>query len=163
MLPLPFEVKVVWVSRHQDNVVLTNVGDPIEVRAEPTNEFDSNALVVNSRGRRLGYIPAAVAKRLATEGINELSGVVVERGGSVVQGVRILLEQATTSFPSVNAHSLAPVAREDRQNVSVRGSGRVLGTLLIHDLERGRVVVESERGRVEYNDSLVVIGERVGP
>jgi hypothetical protein len=162
MIPLPFEVKVVWVSRHQDNVVLTNVGDPIEVRAEPTNEFDSNALVVNSRGRRLGYIPAPVAKRLAAEGINELSGVVIERGGSVVQGVRILIERATESVASVAPRrTLAPVAKEERQSVSVRGSGRVLGTLLVHDLERGRVVVESERGRVEYNDSLVIIGERV--
>ena len=157
MIPFPFETKVVGVSRHQDNVVSVNAGDHVLVKADPSNEFDSNALVVSSNGHRLGTLPKLVARRLIAQGATEMHGVVLERGGQITQGLSIRLD--TCASPQPTAVEPARGAEEVRQNVHVRGSGRVLGKLISHDLGTGRVIVQGTSGRVEYSDSLVVLGE----
>lgn len=42
-----------------------SAGDPAELRREPDNAFDRNAIAVYVRGRQIGYVPADVAETIA--------------------------------------------------------------------------------------------------
>lgn len=64
----PFDLIVeVAGTRHQDDVQLgsVSVGDSVELRPEPTNKFDPNAIeVLHSSGGRLGYVPKPYCEML---------------------------------------------------------------------------------------------------
>ncbi|MEG3164441.1 HIRAN domain-containing protein [Sphingomonas sp. PB2P19] len=46
-------------SNRRMEIMLCAAGDPVELRPEPTNEFDSNAIAVwSERGVQMGYISA---------------------------------------------------------------------------------------------------------
>lgn len=64
----PFDLIIeVAGTRHQDDIQLDSVavGDSIELRPEPTNKFDPNAIeVLHSSGGRLGYVPKPYCEML---------------------------------------------------------------------------------------------------
>lgn len=64
----PFDLIIeVAGTRHQDGVQLDSVavGDLVELRPEPSNKFDPNAIeVLHSSGGRLGYVPKPYCEML---------------------------------------------------------------------------------------------------
>jgi len=71
---------------------------------EPQNRFDSNAVAVEVEGKQIGYIPKALAAKLAPRidagKLIDVIGVRIIRGekeGQVVYGVRIDVEMEAES------------------------------------------------------------------
>jgi hypothetical protein len=155
---VPFEVGVVGTSYHQDEIMRLTVGDEISVVPEPTNPFDSCARAVYARGVRIGYLAKGVSSRMAREGVGELKGAVAFLGGHSVRGVKVTVTDVVGSVPVQIVVRPEPEPVPTRA-VRVRGSGRLVGTLLRADRERGRVLVRGTAGEVEYDDTLVIIDE----
>lgn len=70
-------------QRDVDAFLTTPADYTLDLRAEPTNRFDRNAIQViavaePSREHLLGYVPAHLAKRIAEEGINVLTDLDVK-------------------------------------------------------------------------------------
>jgi hypothetical protein len=130
VVPLPFEVAIVGVSYRQEAVVLCHVGDPVRVVHEPHNEFDSNACAVyNSASDRLGFIPHALAGRLASRGEQAWRGHVTEVRRGDTWGVSIRVETPLVNPAPVPAHSEAYPSETAERPVFAR-SGRRLGVLV---------------------------------
>lgn len=167
-IPLPVVVPVRGVSFHQDVVRAVEVGQVLEVVAEPDNEFDANACVVRTGGEVLGHLPREIACRLRHTGDLCWHAEVVEvLHGSKATGLRIRLLAPVASQPrevalpasseeqarSVGAPSVVP----EERTVLAR-SGRRLGLLI--GAADGSVTVRTDDGRtVSYPETLVVVGE----
>jgi hypothetical protein len=149
--PFPVEVSVVGVSWHQDNVVQVEVGDPVHIYLEPENPYDANARRVDGTPGILGHLPKEVAARLAKEGVGEMSGVIVSRGGRDVAGLKIRISPtgADTVTRTEPVQDTAPTEPNpfdigDARMVRVKDSGRVLGA--VRGVESGRVQVRTTGG-----------------
>jgi hypothetical protein len=79
VLPGIFHTQVAGVSFHDDVLQLPHfgAGRKVEIRPEPANESDRNALAVCSDGLRVGYLPAPIADVLAPAGTRVGRGMVV--------------------------------------------------------------------------------------
>ena len=87
-----FSTKLAGVTYdgRQSNIAFAHEGDPVELRREPGNRFDANAIrVLRTDGlpdaRELGHIPRALARRLAPRldaGDKVTARIVRLRGGS---------------------------------------------------------------------------------
>ncbi len=79
VLPGVFYTPVAGVSFHDDVLQLPHfgAGRKVEIRPEPANAADHNALAVCSDGLRVGYLPAAIADVLAPAGTRVGRGMVV--------------------------------------------------------------------------------------
>lgn len=167
-IPLPVVVPVRGVSFHQDLVRTVTVGQPLEVVAEPGNEFDANACAVRVGGEILGHLPREIACRLRSEGHLCWRAEVVEvLHGSKATGLRIKLLSPAAPTPSSPALVETPAdppvdradhaAEKDAVTVSAR-SGRRLGRLLERTDGTVRVLTDDER-IVAYPESLVVLSD----
>ena len=61
------KVKIVGVSNYTDTVKRLEKGAVVEIAPEPTNQYDSNAVVVRFEGETVGYLPAKFAERVVTD------------------------------------------------------------------------------------------------
>jgi len=154
----PFEVSVAGVSWRQSVVAKVSCGDVVEVRAEPDNEHDSNAMAVLRAGEKMGYLPKAVARRVRADGVLYMAGEVVSRGGAgAVEGVHIKVQPADMAANEVADGGIEEEEDIKERDVLVRGSGRRVGVLVGRNRERGEVVVATSAGEVAFRDELVVI------
>lgn len=173
-MPFPFVTPVRGVSFHQDVVCGAEVGTPLEVVADPENEFDANACAVRLDGELLGHLPRELAGRLRSSGDLCWSAEVVEvLRGSKATGLRIRLLAPST--PAVNVPGNT-VRDGDGPAVSVVAgteesietpttcevfarSGRRLGELVDEDSGSVRVRTEDDR-IVTYPQALVRLRQR---
>ena len=84
MASINLETKIAGVSFYQDAVAQLSVGDYLELKREPENNHDSNAIAVHTEGgKQVGYLPRAVARRLSSRMDRgwEASGSVLEQWG----------------------------------------------------------------------------------
>lgn len=79
VLPGVFFARVAGVSFHDDILQLPHfrAGRRVEIRHEPDNPTDHNALAVLGGGRRVGYVPSPIARLLAPAGTRSGRGLVV--------------------------------------------------------------------------------------
>jgi hypothetical protein len=79
VLPGVFYTRVAGASFHDDALRLAHfaAGQHVEIRPEPANPVDRNALAVFGGGVRVGYIPAPIAKLLAPSGTRAGRGTVM--------------------------------------------------------------------------------------
>lgn len=93
-------IAVVGVKQNPTVVASLRVGDPVLVVAQPTNPVDSNAFqVLTADGQPIGYIPAALAARLAVEeGPAAFDGHISETRSweDVVTGASVILDRQRT-------------------------------------------------------------------
>jgi hypothetical protein len=166
-MPFPFVAPVKGVSFHQDVVRAVDVGLPLEVVAEPENEFDANACAVRAGGETLGHLPREIAARLRANGDVCWSAEVVEvLRGSKATGLRIRLLAPRESTPARERTTLAAADTDRHERVleetdAERGvvfarSGRRLGRFV--DQADGLVRVQTDDARlVAYPEDLVVL------
>lgn len=93
-LLLPATMPVAGISIRQDVVGLAAVGEPVSIVREHDNPHDSNACaVLLADGTHVGYVPAAVAKRLVLHETDRWVGQVAEVLTShKTWGLRITIE-----------------------------------------------------------------------
>jgi hypothetical protein len=79
VLPGVFYTRVAGVPFHDDVIGLPSfaAGEHLEIRPEPANPLDRNALAVMGGGVRVGYVPAPIANSLAPSGTRAGHGVVL--------------------------------------------------------------------------------------
>jgi HIRAN domain len=79
VLPGVFFTRVDGVDFHDDVIPLRHfgAGSRIQIKAEPGNASDRDALAVIGGGFRVGFLPSAIAKALAPPGTRSGHGVVV--------------------------------------------------------------------------------------
>jgi hypothetical protein len=79
VLPGVFYTRIAGVPFHDDVIRLRHfaAGRQVEIRPEPGNEVDHDALAVLGGGHRVGYIPASIAGRLAPAGTRVGHGIVM--------------------------------------------------------------------------------------
>ena len=166
-MPFPFVAPVKGVSFHQDVVRSVEVGVPLEVVAEPENEFDANACAVRAGGETLGHLPREIAARLRADGGVCWSAEVVEvLRGSKATGLRIRLLAPKDSFPTREHTPAGAPAADDRVQVPegmceevgavFARSGRRLGRFV--GREDGLVRVQTDDDRlVAYPEGLVLL------
>lgn len=91
-------IKVVGVKSYSDAVASCQVGDPVRVVHEPTNEYDTNAMRVDlMNGQQIGYLPAALASRIVQEAEHSaFSGRITDCRvyDGVVVGIDVTLDTA---------------------------------------------------------------------
>ena len=70
VLPGVFCARVSGVTFHDDVAQLPRfaAGSSVEIRPEPANARDRNPLAIYGGDRRIGYVPAPIAKSLAPSG-----------------------------------------------------------------------------------------------
>ena len=164
-MPYPFVAPVKGVSFHQDVVRAVDVGTPLEVVAEPENEFDANACAVLSGGEVLGHLPREIAGRLRADGDVCWSAEVVEvLRGSKATGLRIRVLApcpARTPAESLPAKmvSVVDLPSDDARSAAVTRevfarSGRRLGRLVETVDATVRVRTDDDR-IVTYPQTLV--------
>lgn len=94
VLPGVFFAQVVGVSFHDDVLQLPQfgAGRTLEIRHEPDNPTDRNALAVFGGGQRVGYIPTPIASLLAPAGTRAGRGLVVTEWSTngVRRGISVL-------------------------------------------------------------------------
>lgn len=166
-MPFPFVAPVRGVSFHQDVVRSVDVGVPLEVVAEPENEFDANACAVRSGGETLGHLPREIAARLRADGGVCWSAEVVEvLRGSKATGLRIRLlapkdgpatrERTPDAAPSDDDRVQAPEKACAELGAVFARSGRRLGRFV--DRADGLVRVQTDDDRlVAYPEGLVLL------
>jgi hypothetical protein len=88
VLPGVFFTRVIGVSFHDDVLQLPHfgAGQPVEIRPEPTNPLDRDALAVLGGGQRVGFVPAPIASVLAPSGTRVGRGVILKEWSA--NGVR---------------------------------------------------------------------------
>ena len=88
VLPGVFYTRVAGVSFHDDVLQLPHfcAGEGIEIRYEPANPVDRNALAVFGGGYRVGYLPGSIAEELAPSGTRVGRGVILKEWST--NGVR---------------------------------------------------------------------------
>jgi len=88
VLPGVFFTRVSGVTFHDDALQLPHfgAGRPVEIRPEPANATDRNALAVFGGGVRVGYLPSAISASIAPAGTRTGRGLVVKEWSS--NGVR---------------------------------------------------------------------------
>ncbi len=79
VLPGVVYSRVAGVSFHDDAIQLRHFGcgQEVEIRPEPANPRDSNALAVFGGGQRVGYLPDPIARVLAPSGTRVGRGVIL--------------------------------------------------------------------------------------
>lgn len=180
-MPLPFVCAVAGVSFHQDEVLMTAVGQVVVVRHQPDNAYDTNACsVTTTGGAELGHLPAALAARLVGTRPDEAqwAGRIEEVLSGQTWGLRIAVgipdDDAEDASPRPAPPGAAEGAAEpdtgDRiipdeaspeetaptQEVRAR-SGRSLGVWVGED--EGKVVVRNAAGiEIRYPAELVLVG-----
>jgi hypothetical protein len=84
VLPGVFFTRVIGVSFHDDVLQLPHfgAGQPIEIRPEPANPLDRDALAVLGGGQRVGFVPAAISNVLAPSGTRVGRGVILKEWSS---------------------------------------------------------------------------------
>ena len=60
-------VSVAGARHHAEALQQAGPGDPLELRRDPANEHDPNAIMVLAAGELIGYVPREVAADLAAE------------------------------------------------------------------------------------------------
>lgn len=88
VLPGVFFTRVAGVAFHDDVLQLPHfeAGKPVEIRPEPANPVDRNALAVMGGGLRVGFLPAPIAEVLAPAGTRVGRGLVLKEWSA--NGVR---------------------------------------------------------------------------
>ncbi len=88
VLPGVFFTRVAGVAFHDDVLQLPHfaAGKSVEIRPEPANPVDRNALAVMGGGMRVGFLPAPIAGVLAPSGTRVGRGLVVKEWSA--NGVR---------------------------------------------------------------------------
>ena len=83
-----FFTRVAGVAFHDDVLQLPHfaAGKSVEIRPEPANPVDRNALAVMGGGLRVGFLPAPIAGVLAPSGTRVGRGLVVKEWSA--NGVR---------------------------------------------------------------------------
>ncbi len=76
------EVAIAGLQHYRGNDLaeLIKVGDVVELKAEPGNAYDDNAIMVMWHHNKMGYIPAALARDIARQmqnGVN-IAATIVE-------------------------------------------------------------------------------------
>jgi hypothetical protein len=171
-LRLPITVPVAGVSFHQAAVLSCTEGDTVELRREPTNAYDRNAVAVLRGDTLLGHLPRAVAERFVGEDTDAWAGTIAEvLQGQGVWGLRIRVEAVSDTGPyrppehghrNGSAHVTADIADTDTPAVLVpeyhvyAKSGRQLGAYVG---DRGTTVLvrTAENAEVPYPKHLVEI------
>jgi hypothetical protein len=110
VLPGVFFTRVAGVSFHDDVLQLPyfGVGQPVEIRPEPANPRDHEALGVHGGGVRVGFVPAAIAGVLAPSGTRVGHGIVLREWStngvrqeiSVLGSMHVRLSIATGDRPT---------------------------------------------------------------
>lgn len=171
-LRLPFSVKAVGVSWRQDVVRALKDGQPLVIRHLPDHPQDPNACAIETTaGEPVGYIPRALAERLAAQEPGLWRGRVVELlAGEKAWGVRVCVVESMATDdrgdegrPVVADEAVdagEPARSREEGPVVLARSGRVLGRLVRREDER--VVVRSAAGlEVGYPAELVRFPEAV--
>jgi len=101
VLPGVFYTRVAGVSFHDDVLQLPHfcAGEGIEIRYEPANPVDRNALAVFGGGYRVGYLPGPIAEELARRGARVM--VVARRQDRLEQTASACRMHAPASFAQV--------------------------------------------------------------
>ncbi len=88
VLPGVFYTQVAGVSFHDDVLQLPDfcAGKRIEIRPEPANPVDRNALAIFGGGHRVGYLPDPIAEELAPSGTRVGRGIILKEWST--NGVR---------------------------------------------------------------------------
>lgn len=166
-LRFPIGVPVAGVRAYQGAVRRVREGDRLVARREPDNPHDPNACVLSTGdGTVVGYLPAWFAARLVADGDSGcVWPVEVER---VLRrdtwGLRVIVFGPTPDAGPADAAggavpaAVPPAARPPGPPVWATKSGRLLGTLVRHDRDRRRVVVDAGGRDVAYPDDLVRVG-----
>lgn len=152
-----FIFPVVGVSYRQEAVRRCRPGDKVLLRAQPDNPHDPNAIAVyNTDGEQLGFVPAALAARMAGLAAAGTGAQITEVLAGKTWGLRVRVEGSLSA--NQETRPAAPVAGKSRDAVRrVRAkSGRVLG---VYDgMNEGRVVVVREDGqKAEFPAGVVVV------
>lgn len=148
-LALPFTIPVSGISNYQDRAVMVKVGDPVSIRREPTNPYDTNACALVHKNHLIGYVPKALAHRLVASSADAWSGTVSEVLGTETIGLRVRIEKALHKEPEK-----APAEKIEAKVYAK--SGRELGVL--KRIEDGMVVVINPHGvEIPYPKDLVVL------
>lgn len=97
-------------SSRRMEIMMCHPGDPVELRAEPRNTFDSNAIAVwSERGVQLGYISAEraplIGKRMHGEAMVAVFQALQDTGAYV----RVRFGGGAPTLPPVEAR---PTARD---------------------------------------------------
>lgn len=146
----PFVTGIAGVSFRQDAVRDTKPGDTVLLRREPDNPYDADAIAVfSAEGRALGYLPAAVAKRIEAD-VPALDGIVEEVLEGNTWGLRVKVIEATNAT-TVNTRT--ETTGQDRVWIYSK-SGRRLG----YELEQVGsqvVVINGEGSEVRYPAAVV--------
>lgn len=160
-----FTTAVAGVSHYQDAVSTVRTGDTVDIRPEPDNPYDSNALGLYAYGNKIGYVPAAVAQRLetATHWTGEIREVL---HGPGVIGLRVHMRPvgkeparpaAEPSDQEQAPSAEGPSAERGKTMTAVYArSGRHLGSLIKADAVSAQVQQGSKV--VTYPLDLVDIG-----
>jgi hypothetical protein len=94
VLPGVFHTRVTGVAFHDDAIALDVfcAGRSVEIRPEPANLSDRHALAVMGDGRRVGYLPRAVAAALGPAGTRAGQALVVKEWSvnGIRQGISVL-------------------------------------------------------------------------
>jgi hypothetical protein len=108
VLPGVFVTRVIGVSFHDDVLQLPHFGPghPVEIRPEPTNPLDRDALAIVGGGQRVGFVPAPIASVLAPSGTRVGRGVILKEW--TANGVRLDI----SILGSMHVHF--SIATEDR-------------------------------------------------
>jgi hypothetical protein len=164
MLKLPFVCPVAGISNYQQAASHARVGDRLLVEPDPDNPYDPLALAIRlTTGDLVGYIPKALAARLANDGAAGcLSGTVDEVfDGHDTIGLRVRVHPADIRQTGTNPdHDISEATECVLQPVLARGTKRPLGTLVRVDEQTRRVLVQVGNGStVSYPAGLVELSE----
>lgn len=188
MVRFPFRCSVAGVSFHQADVAQVRVGDTVTICSEPDNPHDACAKRVDVNGRRVGYLPKAIAGRLGGDDqwtgsvvaqftVNSIAGIEIEvleacatTDTTPVDDTSVDTTDAATigtapvvdggrETTTVASNANAPTRTARRRPVYVKRSGRLLGHLVAVERDQRRVLVATDTGVVAYPDGLIDIGE----
>lgn len=157
-LPLPFTAPLRGVSHRQEEVIQLQEGQRVRVVHEPDNAYDRNACAVyTDSGGMLGFIPAAIAGRLALRGEGSWRGRISEVRRGETWGASVTVDGPLNGpVAQVDEEPPMPAPVEQVEVRVLARSGRLLGTLVRR--EEGKVVVRSAGGNeVPYPSDLVKV------
>lgn len=156
---LPVTVPVAGVSFRQRDVLTCREGQPVQLRRDPGNPFDTLAVaILTVDGRLLGHLHRALARRFADAGGQAWDGQIAEVLPGQTFGLRVTVTAASTLGPlPVDWHQRGPAFRDDDtapagpdpqpevEHCAYSPSGRLLGQVLARDGDT--VLVRTGAGR----------------
>lgn len=170
-MKVPFTTAIAGIARRQDIATQVREGDWLQVRHDPSNPVDADAFAVTTAaGDLVGYLPAAVAERVAGAfGHNQpFEGEVTSKVGGYGDkhvGLRIKLRPVSADSSTDDTQqddAAAAMIPEAGGQVQVQTrTGRLLGTFQARDGDV--IVVDTDAGPVRYPARLVELTQTPGP